>query len=141
MADIKHLVEIEAPAETIYRAVTEQAGLAAWWTRQTIAKPEVGSIAEFRFGDRYHNKMRVVALEENRRVEWVCLKGVEEWEGTTFVFDIEETDGTTVLRFTHGKWSAMTDFFAVCNYHWGHYMKSLKSYCETGAGDPFEEKG
>ena len=141
MADIRHLVVIDAPVDSVYRALTEQAGLAGWWTTDTIAEPEVGSIAEFRFGDRYYDAMRVVRLEQNRRVEWECIEGHEEWVGTTFAFSLEVEDGRTVLRFEHGNWAAMTDFFANCNYHWGFYMRSLKSYCETGTGEPFAEGG
>lgn len=137
MADIKHLVVIDGPVERVYRALTEQSGLARWWTTQTVAQPEVGSICEFRFGDRYHNRMRIVGLEPNERIEWECLKGDEEWVGTSFVFDLEPRDGQTILRFAHGGWRAVTDFFAHCNYHWGFYMRSLKSYCETGQGEPF----
>ena len=57
--------------------------------------------------------------------------------GTTFSFDLEEKDGNTILRFTHGDWKEETDFFASCNYHWGYYMRSLAYYCEKGKGTPF----
>ncbi len=50
---------VDAPIDVVYKAITEQEGLAAWWTFETIATPEVGSIAEFKFGDRYLNKMKV----------------------------------------------------------------------------------
>jgi len=138
MPDIVHLLEIEAPAEVVYRAVTEESGLAGWWTRETTAVPEVGSLAEFRFGHRYHNAMRIVQLAANRYVEWECVKGHDEWIGTSFRFELEETNGVTVLRFSHGNWREMTDFLASCNYHWGFFMHSLKKYCETGVGEPFK---
>ena len=76
MHDIKHLVTIDAPIPVVYMALTEQDGLAGWWTTDTVAEPVVGSIADFRFGDRHH---------------------------------------------------------------WGFYMRSLKSYCETGKGQPFSQ--
>jgi len=56
MAEIRHLVEIKAPAHKVYRAITEEDGLKSWWTPETVAVPEMGSISEFKFGDRYHNK-------------------------------------------------------------------------------------
>ncbi len=139
MAEIKHLLIINTPAAVIYRAITEQEGLAGWWTRQTEARPEIGSLAEFRFGERYHNIMRVIELIPGRHVKWQCESGEEEWIGTIFIFDLKENGDKTTLRFTHGNWREDTDFFASCNYHWGHYMKSLKSYCETGKGEPFHE--
>lgn len=97
----------------------------------------MGTIIEFKFGDRYHNKMEITALEPAHHLAWHCLMGHEEWVGTRFVFDLEEKDGQTVLRFTHYDWKAETDFFASCNYHWGYYMHSMKQYCETCIGTPF----
>ena len=139
MADIKHLLHINAPAADIYRAITEEDGLKKWWTNQTKAKPEVGAIIEFRFGERYHNKMKVVNLEPDKKVEWLCLHGESEWIDTTFIFDLEPGKDHTILRFTHGKWRESTDFFASCNFHWGYYLRSLKLLLETGEGTPFIE--
>ena len=78
MYDIKHLVTIDAPIPVVYMALTEQEGLAGWWTSDTVANPSVGSIAAFQFGDRHHNTMRIEALEPNKRVEWTCLDGDPE---------------------------------------------------------------
>ncbi len=138
MPEIRHRVRIHAARSVVYRAITEQAGLCAWWTPGTIARPEVGSTAEFKFGTRYHNRMEVVRLDPETAVEWECLGGDEEWIGTSFVFDLEGSDDDTLLRFTHGNWRESTDFFASCNYQWGYYLHSLKLYCETGAGTPFQ---
>lgn len=140
MADIRHMLLIDAPVDTVYRAITEQDGLAGWWTRQTVAAPEVGSFAEFRFGDRYTDKMRVAVLEPGRKVEWECVEGDKEWIGTRIVFDLEKQGDQALLRFRHAGWRAETDFYASCNYQWGYYMRSLKLYCETGGGTPFEYK-
>jgi uncharacterized protein YndB with AHSA1/START domain len=137
MAGIKHNVIITAPPAQVFAAVTEQAGLAAWWTPETIAQPELGAILEFKFGKRYHNKMELIALEPDRFVKWKCIKGDAEWVSTILTFNLTEKNGQTLLRFTHGEWEAETDFFATCNYHWGYYMRSLKLYCETGQGTPY----
>ena len=137
MAEIIHLFTINSTKEKVYEAITTQEGLSNWWTEDTIAKPEVDSVAEFRFGDRYLNKMRVTNLVENQLVEWECIEGDKEWIGTTFLFDLEEKDSTTILRFSHNNWKEETDFFASCNFNWGYYLNSLKQYCETGEGTPF----
>ena len=137
MPEIRHLVTIDAPAGVVFMALTEQEGLAGWWTSDAEVKPVIGSIAGFKFGDQYHNTMRVVALDMNTRVEWICLQGHPEWVDTSLIFDLENREGATVVRFTHGDWREMTDFYATCNYHWGFYMRSLKAFCETGTGEPF----
>jgi uncharacterized protein YndB with AHSA1/START domain len=137
MAEIQHLVHINAPSSAVYKAITEESGLKSWWTVQTRAVPEVGAVIEFNFGDRYHDEMKIVNLKPNQKVEWICLLGESEWIDTTFVFDLEAKDDHTILRFTHGSWRESTDFFASCNYHWGYYLRSLKCLCETGKGTPF----
>ncbi len=140
MAEIRHFLVINVSHEEVFRAVTEQKGLSSWWTNETIAKSEVGSVVEFRFGNHDHIKMRIMRLEKNRRVEWECLQGDDEWVGTSFIFDLESDNNTTKLRFTHGNWRQPTDFLDSCNYHWGYYMRSLKLFCETGQGTPFGGK-
>ncbi len=129
---------VDALIDVVYRAVTEQEGLAAWWTRETVAAPEVGAIIQFKFGDRYLNKMKVLTIEPDSVVEWECVEGDEQWIGTRFKFDLEKQGDQTLLRFSHTGWRDMTDFYAHCNYQWGYYLKSLKSFCEKGKGTPFE---
>lgn len=140
MPEIRHKLLIDAPAEKVYRALTEREGLAGWWTVQAAATPVAGSVADFKFGDRYHTAMRVAALKPPTRVEWECEKGDEEWVGTRVVFDLEPKVDQTLVRFVHEGWREATDYFASCNYNWGYYLTSLKSYCETGRGTPFEYK-
>jgi uncharacterized protein YndB with AHSA1/START domain len=139
MAEIRHILVINVSPEKVFRAVTEQEGLSSWWTNETIAKSDVGSVVEFRFGDRYHLKMQIMQIDKNRRLEWECLKGDDEWVGTSFIFDLERDKNSTKLRFTHGNWRQQTDFLDSCNYQWGYYLRSLKMYCETGEGTPFGE--
>jgi len=138
MASIKHYLIIKAPPEKVYEAVTTTGGIKGWWTLAASADEKVGGVAEFIFGERYHNKMQITELEQNKRVEWKCFQGDEEWIATTFEFDIEAKDKDTVLRFTHGNWREETDFFASCNFNWGYYMRSLANYCEKGEGTPFK---
>ena len=81
MIDIRHMLLVDAPTDVVYKAITEQGGLAAWWKFETIATPEAGAIIEFKFGDRYLNKMKVLTLDPNRLVEWECIEGDEQWGG------------------------------------------------------------
>lgn len=138
MASIKHYLRIKALPEKVYSALTTSEGLKGWWTVNTNTEEKIGGIAEFIFGERYHNKMEIIKLKRNRRVEWKCFQGDKEWINTTFEFDIEGKEEDTILRFSHSNWKEETDFFASCNYQWGYYMRSLANYCEKGEGTPFK---
>jgi uncharacterized protein YndB with AHSA1/START domain len=135
MPDIKIKVVIKAAPQKVYDAVTTQEGLAAWWCKQAIAKPEMGFVNVFTFGQ-FRNEMEVIELTPYKKVEWKCIQSIEEWIGTHVSFDLEEKDGNTILRFAHSGWKAATDMFAGCTYDWAMFIKSLKSLCETGSGTP-----
>ena len=68
MADVVLELPIAAMPDKVYAAITEQAGLAKWWTPDVSAQPKVGSVAEFRFrGGQYVTRMEIVALEPPRK--------------------------------------------------------------------------
>jgi uncharacterized protein YndB with AHSA1/START domain len=158
MPDIRHQLLIEAPAEQIYKAITTQAGLAGWWTPGTEAKPEINSIARFPFGPEYFKEMKIAGLKPFEWVKWICIKGAQEWVGTTLSFKLEPGDHETLLNshtemqgqlqqrhsdtgtlliFNHDDWKEYTPMFAECNYTWALFLRSLKLLCETGKGRPW----
>jgi uncharacterized protein YndB with AHSA1/START domain len=137
MPSIKHLLVINTPPKKVYSAINKTEGLCGWWTTGAKTDGCTGGTAEFVFGERYYVKMKITILKDNKTIEWECLEGDKEWIGTTFLFDIEDKDGTAILRFSHNNWKEETDFFASCNFNWGYYLNSLKQYCETGTGTPF----
>ena|SRR5688572_22694606 len=139
MTEIRHNLAIKATPEKIYKAITTQKELANWWTKDTIAAPEVGFVNVFIFG-KFRNEMKVTELAHNKKVEWECINSIPEWIGTRISFELQEKDNHTLLRFTHGGWKEVTDTFAGCNYDWAISIKSLKSLCETGNGTPYQNK-
>lgn len=132
---IKHQVVIKTDAGKVYDALTTQEGLAGWWTRQTIAKPEVGFLNTFTFGT-IVNELEITRLIPNKTVEWQCIISNKDWVGTTISFDLEEKEGKTILRFVHDGWREVADMYEICNYNWALALRSLKLLCETGAGTP-----
>jgi uncharacterized protein YndB with AHSA1/START domain len=87
MADMLHQIHIKAAPEKVYEALTTDAGLRSWWTNDSVAKPEVGSVAEFGFNDRATVfSMRVTELKPNQRVVWECLGNIDEWIGARLVW-------------------------------------------------------
>ena len=70
MNAIKHYVIVNAPTEKLNAALTRIEGLASWWTANASGSPEVGNIIEFSFSENDHNKMKIIHLDKNQKVEW-----------------------------------------------------------------------
>lgn len=140
MAKIYHLLTISAPVENVFEAISTVEGLKGWWTNLTTGSTEVGGELSFGFGKDYD--MMVVKNSDNYSlVEWEVVKSTfadgHQWIGTRISFGLSsDKNKNTVLRFEHNGWKEITDFYGVCNYHWGLFMVSLKALCETGKGNP-----
>jgi uncharacterized protein YndB with AHSA1/START domain len=132
METIYHQILINSTPDVVFKAVTTQEGISKWWLFNCIVKPEMGFINEFRYKNYVHNKMKVIDLQPNKRVEWECIQSDPQWIGTHIIFDISVHNEFVKLNFIHTNWQEQTDFFAACNYHWARHLTMLKNYCESG---------
>ncbi len=69
MPDIHHETTIASDPDALFEGLSTQEGLAAFWTDQTEARAEVGSIATFAFGPNRETvfEMRIEALDRPAR--------------------------------------------------------------------------
>lgn len=137
MADILHQFFIRANPSQVYHALTDQKGLAHWWTRDVTAEPMTNSIAQFRFDHgNTEFRMKIVKLIPSRSVVWHCMSGHPEWEGTQISFDLESSKEGTLVHFAHRGWKSTSGTYAKCNFDWAKYLVSLRNYLEKGRGFP-----
>ena len=130
MAEILHRIGVRADVGAVYAALSNEAGLAAWWTTDTTVSsdsPLVGANIAFRFGETGLD-MHVAELKQNERVVWECVEAAPPgWNGTRLSFELSENPDTneTLVYFRHS------------STKWAMFLFSLKQYLETGAGRPF----
>jgi uncharacterized protein YndB with AHSA1/START domain len=131
MAELKHQVPIAATPAKVFAALVTRAGLRSWWTADVVTDEKVGGKAEFGF-DKHQMvfRMKIKKLETGKQVVWSCQGDHPEWKGTTLTWNIVRGDGGTVLRFTHGGWKSVSEFFASCNSAWGELIYRLKDHAE-----------
>lgn len=137
MPDILFEVPINAPADKLYQALTDQQGLRSWWTQAANAQPKVGTVSEFSFyngGVNLH--LEVDQLEANQRVVWKAVSGVPDWPGTSITWDLVPTETGTKLLFGHLNFASVEGSLPYTGYNWAWYIISLKKYVETGVGSP-----
>jgi hypothetical protein len=134
MAEIFHLVPINAKAEIIYEALTSQKGLSNWWLPDVTSKAEIGYVNIFKVGSKFVNKMKITELVPFKKVSWLCENEGkdDEWCGTRILFVIETKENGCLLSFRHADWKKASSFFGNCSFHWARHLIMLKHYCETG---------
>ncbi len=137
MPDILHKIGIQSSVDDTYKALTSRAGLAAWWTRDTLDDSRTGGVVRFRFSGGQGFDMKVLELDPSRRVLWQVVDGPEDWIGTRVSFDLAQEDDYAVVRFKHEGWKAPVDFMHHCSTKWGMFLLSLKSMIEKGTGTPW----
>ncbi|WP_256378643.1 SRPBCC domain-containing protein [Nordella sp. HKS 07] len=97
-------------------------------------------LSEFRFGDEEPTLMKVIELENAKRLVWHCVDSEPEWVGTDVSFDLKEENGKTSVLLKHMNWREVTEYFRSCNYNWAMFLYSLKAYCEAGEGLPYQKR-
>lgn len=136
MKRIIHVVNIDSPRENVFAAITTEEGLSSWWsTRVQIEEDEI----HFVFLEGFNPVMKVVSSRRDESVDWRCIDGHEPWKDNSFSFRLSVEGGRTQLLFTQDYAIELSDIeYGTYNYNWAYYLESLRTYCETGRGKPFE---
>lgn len=139
MKKILHAVTIQAPTRKVFEAITTQVGLSNWWTTRVSVEEGVGGLIDFQFGRNFNPDMKVTQLEPDRMVHWQCVGGHDNWLDNTFSFELQAKDQASLLLFTQIYATELNDEdYGTYNFNWAYYLDSLKEYCETGRGKPFQ---
>ena len=140
LSDMVHEVEIAAKPDTIYKAITTHEGEAGFWVTDNAIEPTVGSEAQFRFkGAPVPLRMRIDALEANKKVKWTCLGEFPGWKDTTVTWTLSPgtESGKTKVEFRMGSLATYPENeVGTVNYTWGQVVARLKGYAETGTPQP-----
>ena len=139
MKRIIHAVHITARREKVFEALTTEGGLSSWWTTRVSVDARVGGVVDFTFLEGFNPDMEITALDSPAVVAWTCVGGHEPWANNTFRFAIEKRVGDAMLMFSQDYAQELDDeTYGNYNFNWGYYLNSLKLFCESGAGTPFQ---
>lgn len=138
IAIIKELT-IEATPERVWGALTQPDEIGHWWTNDLNATPEVGSLAEFRFGEwgDFVLRFEVAELDRDKKVHWIHrFSSVAQWAGTSVTWQLEPVHNGTRVVFRHEGFENKDVVYEQTRGNWNYFLTSLKSYLETGKGTP-----
>lgn len=140
MKTIHHLVDIDAPIESVWTAITRADRMARWWSTKVEAPDaNVGTRVTWTFAGDFNPVMEIVESIGSARLVWRCVGGHDPWQDSTFRFEIAGLDdGRTRLRFWQDYAVELADdYYGTYNFNWGYYLESLRLLCSTGTGKPF----
>src|SRR5918993_2192791 len=115
MPDIALQIDIAAPADAVYRALTTTDGVAGWWTDRSETRGLVGAIDRFYFPDAPKSwDMRVEHARPGELVRWRCVGGPPEWVGTEVRWTLQPgADETTLVILDHTGFAEIDTMFRI----------------------------
>lgn len=137
---IYHDLIIKGPIEKVFQAVSEPNHLIHWWPQTCTGYPELGQEYNFYFTKEYDWYGKVTKCIANQCFHITMTKSDIDWDATTFGFEMEENNGSTVLHFTHLNWPHCNAHYRIASFCWAILLKGLKDYVEKGIILPFEER-
>lgn len=137
MPSIIEELTIAAGPHNIFRALTKPEEIARWWTTDLNAKPEVGTLAEFRFRQgAFVIQLEVAELDQDEKVYWILRQGAPHWAGTSVTWQLAPVHNRTKVVFSHDGFAQADEPYEATRRTWECFLQSLKSYLETGKGTP-----
>lgn len=139
MKKIVHVMQINTKPSDLFLALTLPDKLANWWTTEVKTDVTEGKLT-FRFEKDFNPSMKIVRQEQDREVRWQCVGGHDEWHESTITFGLEGENGSTQLTFIQNYIVEVSEeAYGRYNFTWGYYLDSLRLFCETGQGKPFQQ--
>ena len=131
-------VDVDAPIEAAWKAVTEAEGLANWFSPiAKVSAPGLNGEVTAAWSDEMAFTTRVDAWEPNRHVRWIAEDMMGP--GTTLATDfyLETTGGKTRVRLVQsgfGESEHWDDLFEGTETGWAYFLYNLRLYLETHPG-------
>jgi uncharacterized protein YndB with AHSA1/START domain len=137
MAEILMQMDVDAPADRIWSALSSPEGLRGWWTTHADVDASARDVDQLSFPDAPITwDLRTEDAAEGKRLRWRCVGGPPQWIGTDIAFELDGTDGATRVRFDHTGWREADEMVRIVTFGWGQILPRLKQYAETGSPAP-----
>lgn len=138
---IYHNLVIETSAEKLFNAVSKPSELENWWPLKCSGEERLNAEYNLNFTDTYDWYGKVVCYQPNDAFHIQMTVSSEDWNSTSFGFDIEElAENNVQLLFWHKNWKHCNAEFKQSSFCWAMLLNGLKNYLEKGIIIPFEER-
>jgi len=129
----------QTPAE-VFAAINNVRG---WWQGEIVGNTDkLNAEFSYRMKEIHYSKQQIIELTPNEKIVWQVtdselssFKDKGEWTGTKIIFEINEINNKTQVRFTHVGLVPAFECYGDCSWAWGQLVQeSLVSLITTGKG-------
>lgn len=126
-------IEVDAPVEAVWRALTNGAELTRWFPLEASVEPGEGGKVTLSWGPGWEVSSPIEVWEPNRRLRTAGEMVTVEWT-------LEARGGKTIVKITQSGFVSGADweqeFFDSTDYGWRFMLRNLRHYLERHAGQP-----
>lgn len=139
--DVDMEVEVDAPADAVWRALTQPEEISRWFAPSVSGEPGPGGHITVSWGGGEWTS-EIVTWDAGRHLGLrdMVPEGQEPPEpGTALDYFVEEREGKTVVRMVNSGFSAAddwNDFFHMLENGWAFFLWNLRHYLERHRGTP-----
>jgi len=137
---IEMTLEIDAPTDAVWRALTDAKELVRWFPLEAEVEPRVGGRYWTSWGGKFAGESRITILEPERHLQTNWPTGTkDEGRPTELAVDyhLEGRGGRTVLRLVHsgfGRGAEWDEEYDGIRVGWTFELRSLRHYLERHRG-------
>ena len=139
--NIYHDLVIKSTLKEVFDAVSKPEHLNNWWTLKCTGTPELNAEYNFYFAPEYDWYGKVITCQPNHAF-YIKMKKTndEDWNPTTFGFNLEKIEEGVQVRFFHIDWPLCNHHFRHSSFCWALLLNGLKNYLEKGVVIPFKDR-
>lgn len=130
-------IEIAAPADAVWKALTDAQDLARWFPLSAHVTPGAGGEIRMSWGPPWEGSSRIEIWEPDRRLR---TRGFLETGGAVIEYTLETRGGKTLLRLVQSGFEPKTDWddehFEGTRRGWRFELRCLRHYLERHRGAP-----
>jgi uncharacterized protein YndB with AHSA1/START domain len=137
---IEVFMEIDAPTDVVWRALTDAKELVRWFPLQAEVEPRAGGRYWMSWGGAYEGESRIEIFEPERHLR-TSMPAMTQKDGRpaelAVDYYLEGQGGRTVLRLVHsgfGRGAAWDDEYDGIQTGWTFELRSLRHYLERHRG-------
>jgi uncharacterized protein YndB with AHSA1/START domain len=137
-SELEMHVDVDAPIEAVWKALTEAEGLANWFSPiAKVSAPGLNGEVTSAWSEEMAFTVRVDAWEPHRHVRWISEDMMGPGTALTTDFHLETAGGKTRVRLVQsgfGEFEGWDDFFESTETGWAYFLVNLRLYLETHQG-------